>query len=68
MERKLEKILTKSTFYPEKSQRLSDGELLPLPDKYEQVTFIHHFVFANLKFPCFRFVKYQMEITQQSFV
>ena len=38
MDRKLEKILTKSTFYPERSQKLYDGELIELPERYEKVT------------------------------
>ena len=42
MERKLEKILTKSTFYPERSQRLSDSELIPLPDKFEKVKSLNY--------------------------
>ena len=50
MERKLEKILTKSTFYPERSQRLSDGELIPLPDKFEKVKEILHLLMPYSKF------------------
>ena len=66
MDRKLEKILTKSTFYPERSQKLYDGELIELPERYEKVTSPFYLNFSSkiycILYSQLRFAKYQMEV------
>ena len=65
MESKINKVLlSRSTFYPERSEKLPEVGLMPLPTRYEKVNYwLVIFISHSYLYFHSSFIKYPMEAT-----